>query len=388
MLLKQPISATVITGFLGAGKTTLIRRLLSEVKNKRLALIINEFGDIGIDASLISDLGEKEDGCGIAACRDEDIIELSNGCICCSVADDFLPTMQKLVAQTQPPEHIIIETSGLALPQPLVQAFNWPNIRASVRLDGVIALVDGPAFHADSFVQDMAALEAQRAADKELDHESPVEVLFWDQIQAANLILLSKSDVLNSDSINAVCEKIAHSLDHKTPIIPVSAQFGPLPVLLGLHGEEEAFLRSAHLYLHHKDINTQQPGPSYHQRHHHSDDHVHEHSHDAFESRILMLPVLQDGAAFASQLSQVAEEFGMLRAKGRLAVAGKMLPLIVQAVGRRVDSYFCRAANQGDYDMMSVLVVIGFSNMDFDGIANALGGCWRPSITPSSLTSI
>ena len=389
---KQPISATVITGFLGAGKTTLIKRLLSEVKNKRLALIINEFGDIGIDASLISDFGDKEDGCIIPACRDEDIIELSNGCICCTVADDFLPTMQQLIAQTQPPDHIIIETSGLALPQPLVQAFNWPDIRASVRLDGVVALVDGPALYAGGFVQDMAALEAQRAADDELDHESPVEELFSDQIQAANLILLSKSDVLNSDSINAVCQKITHSLHHKTPIIPVSAQSGSIPFLLGLDGEEEAFLRSSNSHDHHfQKINTQQPAHSHLEPYHHSDDHIHEHSHEhghgAFESRVLMLPVLQDGAAFVSHLSQVAEEFGMLRAKGRLAVAGKMLPLIVQAVGRRVDSYFGKAANQGDFEMMSALVVIGISDMDFDGIANALGGSWRPAPSPSSLTS-
>ena len=393
MPLKQPASATVITGFLGAGKTTLIKRLLSEVKNKRLALIINEFGDIGIDASLISDLGEKRGRCSIPACRDEDIIELSNGCICCTVADDFLPTMQQLVAQTEPPEHIIIETSGLALPQPLVQAFNWPDIRASVRLDGVIALVDGPALHAGGFVQDMAALEAQRAADEEVDHESPVEDLFLDQIRAANLILVSKSDVLNSDSINAVCQKITHSLHHKTPIIPVSAQSGSLPVLLGLDGEEEAFSRSAHSHHHHhEEINTQQPAYSRQESHRHGEDHTHKHSHEhghyAFESRVLMLPVLQDGVAFASRLSEVAEEFGMLRAKGRLAVAGKMLPLIVQAVGRRVDSYFGKAANQGDNEMISALVVIGFSDMDFDGIANALDGSWRPALPPSSLTSI
>ncbi len=388
MLLKKPISATVITGFLGAGKTTLIKRLLNEVKNKRIALIINEFGDVGIDASLISDVADKEDGCITPACREEDIIELSNGCICCTVADDFLPTMQQLVAQTKPPEHIIIETSGLALPQPLVQAFNWPHIHTSVRLDGVIALVDGPALHAGGFVQDMEALEAQRVADEELAHGGPVEELFLDQIRAANLILLSKSELLNSDSVSAVCQKITHSLCHKTPIIPVSAKSGSLPVLLGLDGEEEAFLRSAYSHHHHhKETNTKQPA---HYRHHsndHTHEHIYEHGHDAFESRVLMLPVLQDGAAFASHLSQVAEEFGMLRAKGRLAVAGKMLPLIVQAVGRRVDSYFGKAANQGDNEMKSALVVIGVSSMDFDGIANALGGSWRPAPPRSILTS-
>ena len=282
MSLAQPISATVITGFLGAGKTTLIKRLLSETTGKRLALIINEFGDVGIDASMISDLGAEDDGCGVPSCRDEDIIELANGCICCTVADDFLPTMQQLLAQDPPPDHIVIETSGLALPQPLVQAFNWPDIRASVRLDGVITLVDGPAIQAGGFVQDMAALDAQRQADEELDHESPIEELFSDQLEAANLILLSKSDLLDAEAIASVSQTISQSLSHKTPIVPVSAHTASLPALLGLGLEDEAFARSAHSHHHHDDHD--------HDHHHH-----HEHGHDAFESRILILPALEDG---------------------------------------------------------------------------------------------
>ena len=366
MSLAQPISATVITGFLGAGKTTLIKRLLSETTGKRLALIINEFGDVGIDASMISDLGAEDDGCGVPSCRDEDIIELANGCICCTVADDFLPTMQQLLAQDPPPDHIVIETSGLALPQPLVQAFNWPDIRASVRLDGVITLVDGPAIQAGGFVQDMAALDAQRQADEELDHESPIEELFSDQLEAANLILLSKSDLLDAEAIASVSQTISQSLSHKTPIVPVSAHTASLPALLGLGLEDEAFARSAHSHHHHHDDHD-----------HYHDHHHHEHGHDAFESRILILPALEDGPAFVGKLSDVAEEFGVLRAKGRLAVTGKMLPLIVQAVGRRVDSYFGKAGPKDRNDGTSALVVIGPSGMNFEGIASALGGSWQ-----------
>ena len=310
------------------------------------------FGYVGIDASMISDLGAEDDGCGVPSCRDEDIIELANGCICCTVADDFLPTMQQLLAQDPPPDHIVIETSGLALPQPLVQAFNWPDIRASVRLDGVITLVDGPAIQAGGFVQDMAALDAQRQADEELDHESPIEELFSDQLEAANLILLSKSDLLDAEAIASVSQTISQSLSHKTPIVPVSAYTASLPALLGLGLEDEAFARSAH-------------------------SHHHEHGHDAFESRILILPALEDGPAFVRKLSDVAEEFGVLRAKGRLAVTGKMLPLIVQAVGRRVDSYFGKAGPKDRNDGTSALVVIGPSGMNFEGIASALGGSWQ-----------
>ena len=108
------IPATVITGFLGAGKTTVIRHMLENSGGKRIALLINEFGDLGIDRELVT-------GCGIEGCQDENVMELANGCICCTVADDFLPTMETLLDRRAPPEHIVIETSGLALPKPLVK---------------------------------------------------------------------------------------------------------------------------------------------------------------------------------------------------------------------------------------------------------------------------
>ena len=132
------ISATVITGFLGAGKTTLVRHLLENAGGRRIALIINEFGDVGIDGGLLR-------GCGEELCRDEDIVELANGCICCTVAEDFIPTMERLLDRPDAPDHIVIETSGLALPQPLVRAFQWPQIATRVTVDGVVTVVDGKA---------------------------------------------------------------------------------------------------------------------------------------------------------------------------------------------------------------------------------------------------
>ncbi|MEM7427452.1 MAG: GTP-binding protein, partial [Pseudomonadota bacterium] len=135
---QSKIPATVITGFLGAGKTTVIRNLLEKANGRRIALIINEFGDVGVD-------GEVLKGCGEETCREEDVVELANGCICCTVADDFIPTMSKLLDRSEPPDHIVIETSGLALPQPLVRAFNWPEIRSRVTVDGVVTVVDSAA---------------------------------------------------------------------------------------------------------------------------------------------------------------------------------------------------------------------------------------------------
>jgi cobalamin biosynthesis protein CobW len=165
---RRKIPATVITGFLGAGKTTIIRNLLEQANGRRIALIINEFGEVGTDGEILK-------SCGDALCRDEDIVELANGCICCTVADNFIPTMAKLLDRDEPPEHIVIETSGLALPQPLVRAFNWPEIANRVTVDGVITIVDGPAVADGRFADDEEAIAAQRASDLSLDHDNPIE---------------------------------------------------------------------------------------------------------------------------------------------------------------------------------------------------------------------
>src|SRR3978361_575541 len=151
------IPVTIITGFLGAGKTTLIRHLLENACDRRLALIINEFGDIGVDGTILK-------SCGIDTCPAENIVELANGCLCCTVADDFIPAIEALLARSPQPEHIIIETSGLALPKPLVKAFDWPEIRTRLTVDGVIAVVDGAAVADGRFADDPARLVAPRGA--------------------------------------------------------------------------------------------------------------------------------------------------------------------------------------------------------------------------------
>ena len=196
------IPTTVITGFLGAGKTTLIRHLLQNAGGRRLGLLINEFGDVGVDGEILK-------ACGSDVCGEDDIIELANGCICCTVADDFVPAMEKLLNRPNPPQHIVIETSGLALPQPLVRAFNWPEIKSRVTVDGVVAVVDAKALAEGRFADDEAALAEQRAADPNLDHDNPIEEVFQDQLTCADLVVLNKTDLLDDGESSRLTRRAA-----------------------------------------------------------------------------------------------------------------------------------------------------------------------------------
>src|SRR5688572_6831482 len=207
------VPCTVVTGFLGAGKTTLIRNLIENAKGKRLALIVNEFGDVGVDGEILK-------SCGIDACPEENIVELANGCLCCTVADDFVPALDQILALEPKVDHIIIETSGLALPKPLVQAFQWPSVKSRVTVDGVVAVVDGPALAAGKVASDLDALQAQRASDDSLDHDDPVEEVFEDQVACADLVILSKSDLLDAEAAGRARGVIDTHLSRAVKVVP------------------------------------------------------------------------------------------------------------------------------------------------------------------------
>lgn len=349
--MPQKIPATVVTGFLGAGKTTLIRNLLSQANGRRIALIINEFGDIGVD-------GEVLKGCGDATCRDEDVVELSNGCICCTVADDFIPTMKKLIDRDDPPEHIVIETSGLALPQPLVRAFNWPEIRTRVTVDGVVTVVDGPAVADGRFAQDEERVTAQREADDSIDHETPLADLFEDQLACADMIVVSKSDAMNNGA-GATIDALKPRARPGVTFVPSGVGGLSPDILLGMEKGAEDDMSARHEIHHH---------------HHHDDDddhdHEHAHGHDEFESFALTLPEIADADAFLDRASAVIREHDVLRLKGFVAVAGKPMRMVVQAVGPRIETYFDRPF--GTDPRETRLVVIGLHGMDEAAIREAL----------------
>ncbi|MGB1338517.1 MAG: cobalamin biosynthesis protein CobW, partial [Planktomarina sp.] len=271
MVMKIP--ATIITGFLGAGKTTLIRHMLQNAQGRRIALIINEFGDLGVDGDILK-------GCGDETCREEDVMELSNGCICCTVADDFIPTMEKLLAREDKPDHIVIETSGLALPQPLVRAFNWPGISTQVTVDGVVTVVDGKAVTEGRFAHSVAAVDAQRKLDENLDHETPLSELFEDQIACADMIVVNKTDLLEVSEAEALVDTLRESSRGGVQVVTTAMGKLPVDVLLGQGIGAESDLDSRHeLHHHHHDHSDE------HEHEHddeHDHDHHHDHDHDAF----------------------------------------------------------------------------------------------------------
>ncbi|MCF3933183.1 cobalamin biosynthesis protein CobW [Acuticoccus sp. M5D2P5] len=329
--MSQRIPVTIVTGFLGAGKTTLIKRLIEEANGARIGLIVNEFGDLGFDGAMLS-------GCLDPDCAD-DVVELTNGCLCCTVADDFVPALEQLLNRADPPERIVIETSGLALPQPLIAAFAWPSVKPRVTVDAVVTLVDVPAVAAGRFAHDPQAVEAERKADESLDHHTPLEELFEDQLKAADLVVLSKTGDLDKATIETVRSTVAGEIRAGVAIVEGAnaTVFG-----IGAAAEDDPKARDGH--------------------HGHDTDH----EHDDFESRVVPARFPTKSAAEAT-LARLAADPSILRLKGSVAVIDKPAPLFVQAVGPRVETWFGRPRSEP-----TGLVVIGLSPID-DALLTGLG---------------
>ena len=340
----RKVPVTIVTGFLGAGKTTLVRHTIENAEGRRLALIVNEFGDVGVDGAILR-------SCGIESCPEENIVELTNGCLCCTVADDFVPTLEALLSLKPPPEHIIVETSGLALPKPLVKAFEWPEIRNRVTVDGVVTVVDGPAVRAGRFADDPLKVAAQRAADPSVDHENPLEEVYEDQLLCADLVVLNKTDLLSAEETALISEEIRASVPRAIKIVATRDGRVPASVLLGLSAAAEDDLAAR---------------PSHH-------DNEAEHDHDDFETFIVDVPALASAADLASRAKAVASAHDVLRIKGFAAIDGKPMRLLLQGVGERVDTRYERAWRAGE-SRIGRLVVIGQKGLDRGAIARTLTG--------------
>jgi cobalamin biosynthesis protein CobW len=338
------VPATVITGFLGAGKTSLVRHLLARAHGRRLAVVVNEFGELGIDRELLL-------GCGDEACTEDDIVELANGCLCCTVAEDFLPTLTRLLDRPAPPDHILIETSGLALPKPLVQAFAWPEIRTRTTVDGVLAVIDAAAVAAGRFADDPEAVARARSADPALAHDNPLDEVFGDQLACADLAILNKTDLVAPDCLAALSVEIAKRLRPGVKLIAARDGAVPPEVALGLVAGAEEDLAAR---------------PSLH-------DLEGAHDHDDFESFVVSLGPVMDSEAFLARLRAAIRRHGVLRLKGFADLPGRGRRLVVQAVGDRLQQYFDRPWQAGER-RETRLVVIGQKGLARAAITAALAG--------------
>ncbi|SBO42311.1 cobalamin biosynthesis protein CobW [Cyanobium sp. NIES-981] len=340
------LPVTVVTGFLGAGKTTLLRQLLTR-GGQRLAVLVNEFGEVGLDGDLLRSCGfcpEDE--------IDQRLVELANGCLCCTVQDDFLPSMELLLQRADQLDGIVVETSGLALPEPLVAAFGWPEIRSRTRVNGVVTVVDGEALAQGAVVADPGALEAQRQADPSLDHASAIDELFAEQLECADLVLVSRADGLDAAGLERVRRRVEALVRPGTPIVPMERGRIDPALVLGLHGRDDDHLLEA------------------------GEPHDHDHSHVAMDAVALRLMGVWSRPQVEAAVAQLCRESGLVRVKGRLLLPGKARPLMIQAVGPRLESWF-EAGGSGDQPAREMpagtleLVMLGFG-LDATGLEASL----------------
>lgn len=331
MATKIPV--TVITGFLGSGKTTLIRHLLQNNQGRRIAVLVNEFGELGIDGELLRSCQICPDDGSTEA----NIVELTNGCLCCTVQEEFLPTMQELLKRRDSLDCILIETSGLALPKPLVKAFRWHEIRNAATVDAVITVVDCAAVAAGTFASDPKAVEAQRQADDSLEHETPLQELFEDQLACADLVVLNKTDLVDDTTKASVVELIEKELPSVVKMVASDRGILDPSILLGFQAAVEDNLDSR---------------PS-----HHDTEEDHDHDEDITSTHLILNRTFEPNA-LQKQLQVLAQEQDIYRIKGFVAVPNKPMRLVLQGVGTRFDQFYDRLW-QPDEAKQTSLVFIG-----------------------------
>ena len=339
------IPTTVVTGFLGSGKTTLLSNILKQAQGKRIAVIVNEFGELDIDADLLRscplDCDEETGKAADQIIGENGIYELANGCICCTVEEEFLPVMKQLVERREDIDHILIETSGLALPKPLVQAFNWPGIKEYCTVDAVITVVDGPAVAAGRFADDTDKVQAQRLADESLDHDPGLQELLDDQLSAADLVIVSKNDLLSDSEREQVQQTVSLRVPNEVKTTYISNGEVELEAIMGLDAAAEERIQQVHN----------------HHDHHHAHGEHHEHAHDHFDSFVVSIGEV-DSDKLQNALKNLLGDYNIFRAKGFAALPGKPMRQVLQAVGKRLDVYFDRPWNV-DETRATQLVFIG-----------------------------
>lgn len=339
----KKIPITIVTGFLGVGKTTLVHNMLKNANGKRIAVLVNEFGEVDVDGELIGSTGCDEDECNL--------VQLPNGCICCTVQEEFLPSMLELLKRKDDIDHIVIETSGLSMPKPLVKAVNWPDLKPHITIDAVITVVDAVGL-ATGEICDRERVQAQRLADDSLDHETPIEELFLDQLTCADLILMSKKDLLDENSFEEVEAIVKNKARKNTKIVPVVNGKIDNSILLGIGAAAENDVDNRH---------------SIHEEHH---KHGHHHHHnDDIESILVKSQETKDIKQLVQNLKGIVQENEIYRIKGFVNIPDKPMRMVLQGVGERFDYYFERPWTETE-DRNTKLVVIGKNIKNLDVTLN------------------
>ena len=352
------IPATIVTGFLGSGKTTLLSNMIKQANGKRIAVIVNEFGELDIDADLlrncpIDGCDENADTTSSLAEQESGVYELANGCICCTVEEEFLPVMKKLLERKDDIDHILIETSGLALPKPLVQAFNWPEVKQFCTVDAVITVLDGPAVADGRIANNPEQVQQQRSQDESLDHDPTLQELLEDQLGSADLVIVSKTDLLNDEQQKNVEDIVRAHVKDEIKTLSISKGEVSSELIMGLESATEDRIESVH---------------SHHDHHHeHGDDH--HHAHDHFSSVSLELGEM-NAEKTLEVINKLIATNTIYRVKGFLALPNKPMRQILQGVGTRIEQYFDRLWQEGE-TRTSRLVFIG-KELNEDAIKSSL----------------
>jgi G3E family GTPase len=310
-----PLPVTILTGFLGSGKTTLVNHILSGSHGRKVGVIVNEFGELGIDAALINNVSGS-------------VIELANGCICCATQGDLSRSLRDIAAAGGDMEALLIETSGLADPEPVIHELQAGRVSEAYRLDGVITVID-----ADNF-------------DRNLDHAEAA----FQQIVSGDLLVINKVDMVGED-VPALIEQGVRKINPEGRFVSTVRCDIPLDVVFGL-------------------ARTQATAPAVHP-HHDGDDHHHHHhhGHDDFESISVRLTGQVDPQRFTKWLEELGSN--VFRAKGFVRFAGSADPVVVHLVGSRRS---VEAAPHGVTTDGVDLVVIGKS-LDAQAVRAGLAGC-------------
>ncbi|MCU0551950.1 MAG: GTP-binding protein [Leptolyngbya sp. Prado105] len=326
---ERGMPVTIITGFLGSGKTTLLNQILKNRENLKVAVLVNEFGDINIDSQLLVSL-------------EQDMLELSNGCICCTINDDLVNAVYRVLEREDRIDYLVIETTGVADPLPIVLTFVGSDLRDLTHLDSILTVVDAEIFTPEHF-------ESQAAMS---------------QITYGDIILLNKTDLAGQDKATELEEWIRST---KTGARIIQSQYGqvPLPLILDVgYFEPESYAETQEAsHGHHSD----------HHEHHHHEHHHHEHHSDHLANDGFVSMSYQSDRPFSVQkfqdfLNELPIE--IFRAKGLLWFEESSLKHIFQLSGKRYDIQ----TEEWQQPKSNQLVLIG-RNLNIEQLRQQLDQC-------------